>query len=615
MKEKNLEQTNPLLSLIWKRPPDLLEQVRKALEAGADPGERGSYSQTPLRVTSNVGRFDIVKLLFEYGAPEDHLKWSPIFHAVAYGDVAEAQTLIENGADLTHRDTWERTPLLVAIQSGNTDKVDLLLEAGASLDERGRCGKEPMEFAIEMDDSTMLRHLLSKGINIEAYCRGEKTPLMLAAYHGAHRCVETLLELGADIHKTDRIQVSRKTAIEHTANPDTALLLVKNGGDIGSVQREIRLKLLNLGTEDSLTTTKDTYFQQKHRVFGKTNPERCAKAFWYDMVKVSCDAWTARKTFDDPDAIGDEPVWCYYRYGMSLTLLDNNEYIEIGGEHEDHYDPDFCIYNEVIHHRSDGSFDIYMYPKEVFPPTDFHSATLVGNSIFILGCLGYPNERKHGATPVYRLDTDTFEITKIDTNGTPPGWIYNHIAVLESKNTICIKGGERLEMEGGVEQHYWNAYDYKLNLDTMVWTRHESIPLSKEAVYFPEEFKQFHELEGTLHRVETNGQEKIVKLIEVYPLEVLEGQTIKLSGKEYTPTCNDFVFVIFCAESKPVEAANVNENRKPKVSWELDHYRAMLPTSFPKRSRFLQFEDVTKQEKEAFDTWLEGFLKGQSRID
>ena len=61
----------------------------------------------------------------------------------------------------------------------------------------------------------------------------------------------------------------------------------------------------------------------------------------------------------------------------------------IAGEHEDYYDPDFCIYNDVVVLGLDGSVEIYGYPKDVFPPTDFHTATLVGDRVIVIGRLGY----------------------------------------------------------------------------------------------------------------------------------------------------------------------------------------------------------------------------------
>jgi hypothetical protein len=45
-----------------------------------------------------------------------------------------------------------------------------------------------------------------------------------------------------------------------------------------------------------------------------------------------------------------------------------------GGEHEDFYDPDFCIYNDVFVHERDGSVAIYGYPESVFPPTDYDAS-------------------------------------------------------------------------------------------------------------------------------------------------------------------------------------------------------------------------------------------------
>ena len=43
----------------------------------------------------------------------------------------------------------------------------------------------------------------------------------------------------------------------------------------------------------------------------------------------------------------------------------------MGGEHEDFYDPDFCIYNDVVVYDGHGDFTIYGYPKEVFPSHGF----------------------------------------------------------------------------------------------------------------------------------------------------------------------------------------------------------------------------------------------------
>ena len=95
----------------------------------------------------------------------------------------------------------------------------------------------------------------------------------------------------------------------------------------------------------------------------------------------------------------------------------------IAGEHEDFYDPDFCIYNDVFVERARRPPGIYRYPKDVFPPTDFHTATLVGDEIILIGSLGYRDLRRAGRSPgaearhadnAYRTDRDNGRRTRLD---------------------------------------------------------------------------------------------------------------------------------------------------------------------------------------------------------
>src|SRR6185312_15079372 len=100
--------------------------------------------------------------------------------------------------------------------------------------------------------------------------------------------------------------------------------------------------------------------------------------------------------------------------------------VQVAGEHEDFYDEDFCIYNDVFVHSRDGGIRIFGYPESVFPPTDFHTATLIGEYIYLIGSLGYSGHRRYGTTPVYRLHTGTFKIEPLETTGAAPGWLYEH---------------------------------------------------------------------------------------------------------------------------------------------------------------------------------------------
>ncbi|MEL6166440.1 MAG: ankyrin repeat domain-containing protein, partial [Cyanobacteria bacterium J06628_3] len=161
--------------------------------------------------------------------------------------------------------------------------------------------------------------------------------------------------------------------------------------------------------------------------------------------------------------------WCYQRFGRTTTILPDGRIIEIAGEHEDFYDPDFCIYNDVVVFDGKGNFQIYGYPEEVFPPTDFHSATLVDNYVYIIGSLGYINQRYKNETPVYRLDCHTFKIEKIETTGNKPGWISGHKAKFQSPSQILISGGQLWKIVNDKNNLIDNTLDYILNLNTFEW--------------------------------------------------------------------------------------------------------------------------------------------------
>ena len=217
---------------------------------------------------------------------------------------------------------------------------------------------------------------------------------------------------------------------------------------------------------------KDDYLQGKQPRFGRRNPDIMDIPFWRDMIDSGLSAYRARSQFDDTDSLFKDgnlvinPAWTFDRYGQSLTLLPDGRVITIGGEHEDSYDADFCIYNDVTVFDGKGGFTIYGYPADVFPPTDFHSATLVGSDIYIIGSLGYINARDFGNMPVYRLNCDSFNIEKISTSGDKPEWVFSHRARLLN-NSIEISGGEIIR-ENQTE-NIQNELTYSLDLDSMCW--------------------------------------------------------------------------------------------------------------------------------------------------
>src|SRR5262245_28223962 len=243
--------------------------------------------------------------------------------------------------------------------------------------------------------------------------------------------------------------------------------------------------------------SRELFDQQRRPRFGTANPERMRLDFWEWMIRgddappaepddslnssgwmmrMGClksryGPWRARDLFNIPVNREDGPIWTFDRMGATETELPDGRLIRIGGEHEDYYDPDFCIYNDVVVIGPTDQIEIYGYPKEVFPPTDFHTATFTGDHIIIIGCLGYMDDRRPGYTPVYSLDLSEYRFTKIETSGKMPGWIFKHEASFDLERTITIRGGKTNEEQDGEIRFRHNVEEYALDIRSGTWRR------------------------------------------------------------------------------------------------------------------------------------------------
>jgi len=323
--------------------------------------------------------------------------------------------------------------------------------------------------------------------------------------------VKLLLEAGADVHLTDKDpapdydpvavmeEVDPKFRLKDEASKEefremmkntpgnTAMnkastgavvhLLVEAGGDIAEISDETRALMLGLVITGYIDCTLPQFQSGRAPRFGRVNPEKMNVPFWNAMTRSGAIASDARDLFDPNEKAAAGAVWCNQRFGKSMTFLPDGRIIEIGGEHEDFYDRDFHIYNDVFVHHGNSQFEIYGYPESVFPPTDFHTATLVGNHIYIIGGLGYPQDRKPGTTPVYRLSTKTLAMEKVKTTGQNPGWIQRHRAnfkaVAGKPGEIHLEGGHVCMAKAGRDEEDWieNEATFVLDLESLKWKK------------------------------------------------------------------------------------------------------------------------------------------------
>jgi ankyrin repeat protein len=194
----------------------------------------------------DAGNLTAVRKFIEVGCSVNvmdagHVHLSTAIHScVARGDLAIAELLVHNGANLSATNRFGATPLLCAVGCSHSSEamVRLLLDAGADIFASCGCwgtvlyraakygtastvqlllqrgavaaiakpdGDTPLHGAASQGSAATVRLLLEASLNIEATDNMGETPLHRATYYGNAENVEALLRWGANVGATDRL--------------------------------------------------------------------------------------------------------------------------------------------------------------------------------------------------------------------------------------------------------------------------------------------------------------------------------------------------------------------------------------------------------------------------
>lgn len=450
----------------------LLELLTLLLDQGANPNEVSSFGESALRSLAFFARYDGVRFLLDRGADPETLHWTPLHRAVALGSVDDVKVELQKKPDLEAKSCKEFTPMLIALQISDLSKVKLLQESGAKLLPKTKWAK-PYTCAFQSGSLEVVQYLIDENVPYIPSHGYDMGPISEAIENGTPAIVDLILKA---FSKDPNYQKYLDQALGNEEDGRYARLLIEHGANETELKSCAKRGILGHDTikgETLEAITPEQYAAARSPRFGKQNPEEVNEPYWNVMIHFRCSAYAARTQFkDDPVfACGQtvDPVWCADRFGQSITFLPDGRVIEIAGEHEDGYDPDFCIYNDVFEHSPDGSMRVFCYPQEVFPPTDFHAATLVGDWIYIVGSLGYQQTRKNTEITVYRLSTETFEIERVETKGSPKLQLNRHRAWLEKEAKIHVADGKKQTGVGKKEKFETNSKEYVLDLPTRTW--------------------------------------------------------------------------------------------------------------------------------------------------
>ena len=482
---------SPLLNSLFEEPDDsLFAVVEEQLANGQDPDAGSAFGETPLKQAYRRGRMDVLALLLDYGADLAAMRWGPLHRAVALADMEEFQSAAKDG-DMSARDLEGLTPFLLACELGEVEKAAFLLPLSDKADRYARYQRTPaLALAAAKGRTEMVRWLLDNGFGVNETDEFGGTALIAAAEMDQPEVAKILLMAGADIEARYNLSAATRhidpeelglsaraepkeereffeTAASQSSSADIARLLIWAGAEPRDFDNDILRELTGASLIPRQQVTQEIFEAQKHPRFGTANPEPGAHEFWLEMIRTGMTGYSGHETYGGrPRPFEGPAIWCFDRFGMSTTQLPDGRWVQIAGEHEDFYDPDFCIYNDVVVHDGKGNAQIYIYPREVFLPTDFHTATLVEDSIILVGSLGYQGERPVGETQVLCLNLKDFSIGRIETTGESPGWISRHRARLDGDRIVVWDG----KVWDGVD---YAAFDgsYTLSLTTGVWER------------------------------------------------------------------------------------------------------------------------------------------------
>ena len=146
-----------------------VDAVKNMLAAGADPNRSTESGGEPLRLAAAMGqnddlmtsnRLDIVRALIQAGADvnsKDSYNRTPLFNAACADTI---QVLLDADADVHLKDDFGITALMENSAWGHNDSVKALLAAGADPNVRDREDRTALMFAVSKAETEVVQTLL-----------------------------------------------------------------------------------------------------------------------------------------------------------------------------------------------------------------------------------------------------------------------------------------------------------------------------------------------------------------------------------------------------------------------------------------------------------------------
>ncbi|XP_066357105.1 uncharacterized protein [Miscanthus floridulus] len=301
---------------------------------------------TPVMHAMLYGNLPALRFLVDHGADVHHQhKGMSLFHSAAEGGRSEiAKFLLSKGVSVDGESS-RLTPLLIATFRGYPSIVKILLEHGADPNERMNDEVTPLSMALKHSSMPCLKLLVQAGADVNGF--GSYNPLAKAAEKGLTEAIKCLLEAGANPNVPDTFgRLPIELAAEYGTWEDVELLFpvtskIPTVADwsVNGVIRHVYMEVMQLEDDAFVKKKKSELKRQGADAFSKEDYLN-ASVFYTQALKV--DQFDATlfsnrslcwlRLGDGKKALLDamkckhlRPKWgkAYYRQGAALMFLED----------------------------------------------------------------------------------------------------------------------------------------------------------------------------------------------------------------------------------------------------------------------------------------------------
>ncbi|MFC5355141.1 ankyrin repeat domain-containing protein [Azospirillum himalayense] len=171
------------------------DELKRALDGGADPNKRVDNGKTLLMLASEQGLTDAVRMLIDRRAKTE-LRTADGATAVMYaawgGHEAVIHALAAAGAELDATNDDGKTALMAAAARGHEGVVKILVDRGVSVDRVASHGWSALMYAANNGHDRVARMLVERGANPFRMDTAGNSALTLGALQGHMQVVEAL---------------------------------------------------------------------------------------------------------------------------------------------------------------------------------------------------------------------------------------------------------------------------------------------------------------------------------------------------------------------------------------------------------------------------------------